>query len=411
MHSQNLALLLSTESNPFLMKFVVISLGVVGIGFLLRLIKQPHVIIYIITGVILGPSVTNVIGDSALIDQLGSLGLVLLLFFIGMEISLPKLIGNWKFSLTGTLIQIFVSVLAVWVIGYFLDWSLARIVTLGFVISLSSTAVVLRILEERNEMETRVGQNALGILLVQDVLIVPMMIILGYMSGEPIHTQDVVLQLVGAVLIIAFVIWLYKKQVIKLPFHKLLKHDHEIQVFFAFGLCFGFAALTGFFGLSTALGAFVAGMLVASSKTTEWFHHSLYPLKVIFLALFFISIGLLIDLQFIWDNLGLISLLVGVIFITNNLITALTARVFKIPWGESFYLGALLSQIGEFSFVLGALAYGSGIITDYAYQITISIISLTLLFSPFWIKISSYFSRDTTIITKAKAALKNQITR
>ncbi len=389
-----IALLASTESNPFLLKFVLISLGVVGIGFLLRLIKQPHVIIYIITGIILGPSVTGWVGDSDLISQLGSLGLVLLLFFIGMEISLPKLIGNWKFSVTGTLIQVIVSVFAVWLIGYFLEWSLARVVTLGFVMSLSSTAVVLRILEERNEMETRVGQNALGILLVQDVLIVPMMIILGYMSGAEVHTNDVIMQLIGAVLIIGMVVWLYKKQEIRLPFHKLLKNDHEIQVFFAFGLCFGFASITGYFGLSTALGAFVAGMLVASSKTTEWFHHSLYPLKVIFLALFFISIGLLIDLQFIWDNIGLIFLLVGVIFLTNNLITALTARLFKIPWGESFYLGALLSQIGEFSFVLGAIAFGSGIITDYAYQITLSVISLTLLFSPFWIKVSSYLQRD-----------------
>jgi len=276
---------------------------------------------------------------------------------------------------------------------------MARIVTLGFVISLSSTAVVLRILEERKEMETRVGQNALGILLVQDVLIVPMMIILGYMSGETIHQEEVILQSIGAVLIVGMMIWLYKKGQIKLPFHKLLKNDHEIQVFFAFGLCFGFAAITGFFGLSTALGAFVAGMVVASSKTTEWFHHSLYPLKVIFLALFFISIGLLIDLQFIWDNVGLIFLLVGVIFLTNNLIIALIARMFKIPWRESFYLGALLSQIGEFSFVLGALAYGSGIITDYAYQITISVISLTLLFSPFWIKVSGSFRREKAPIT------------
>lgn len=392
------ALLASTESNPFLLKFVLISLGVVAIGFLLRLIKQPHVIIYIITGVILGPSVTGWVSDSDLISQLGSLGLVLLLFFIGMEISLPKLISNWKFSVTGTLIQVAFSVLAVWIIGYFLDWSLARVVTLGFVMSLSSTAVVLRILEERNEMETRVGQNALGILLVQDVLIVPMMIVLGYMSGEPVHTEDVIMQLIGAILIIGMVVWIYKRKEIKLPFHKLLKNDHEIQVFFAFGLCFGFASITGYFGLSTALGAFVAGMLVASSKTTEWFHHSLYPLKVIFLALFFISVGLLIDLQFIWDNVGLISILVGIIFFTNNLITALTARMFKLPWGESFYLGALLSQIGEFSFVLGAIAFGSGIITDYAYQITISVISLTLLFSPFWIKVSSNLRRDKASI-------------
>lgn len=382
-------LLLATESNPFLLKFVLISLAVVGVGFLLRLIKQPHVIIYIITGVVLGPSVTGVVEDTELVTSLGSLGLVLMLFFIGMEISLPKLVANWKFSVTGTLIQVIASVAAVWLIGYFLDWSLARIVTLGFVISMSSTAVVLRVLEERNEMETPTGQNALGILLVQDVLIVPMMIILGYLSGAPSDNHQVFLQILGAVLIIALVVFLYRRQVVKLPFHKLLESDHEIQVFFAFGLCFGFASITGFFGLSTALGAFVAGILVASSKTTEWFHDSLYSFKVIFVALFFISIGLLIDLEFIWNNLGLIGLLVGVAFFTNNIINALVARLFKNSWRDSFYLGALLSQIGEFSFVLGAIAYGSGIITEFAYQITLSVISLTLLFSPFWIKILS----------------------
>lgn len=404
-----MSILLITESNPFLMKFVLISLGVVGMAFLLKLIKQPYVIIYIISGIILGPSVTGLVNDTELITSLGSLGLVLLMFFIGMEISLPKLIANWKFSVTGTLVQVIVSVLAVWLIGYFYEWSMPRIITLGFVISISSTAVVLRILAERNEMETRVGQNALGILLVQDILIVPMMIVLGYMSGEKGDSHQVWLQLIGAVLIIGFVIWLYFKKEVKLPFHKLLKNDHEIQVFFAFALCFGFASVSGFFGLSTALGAFVAGMLVASSKTTAWFHDSLFSMKVIFLALFFISIGLMIDVNFIWDNIGMISLLVGVVFVTNNLINSVIARMFGIPWGESFYLGALLSQIGEFSFVLGAIAYGSGIITDFAYQITISVISLTLLFSPFWIQLSARFSRDlTSIHSKEAEALKNQ---
>lgn len=384
------SILLATESNPILLKFVMIAFAVVGIGFLLRLIKQPHVIIYIMTGVILGPSVTGIVStESDMINSLGSLGLMLLLFFIGMEISLPKLVANWKFSVTGTLIQVAASVLAVWAIGYFMDWSTARIVTLGFVISISSTAVVLRILEGRGEMDSKMGQNALGILLVQDVLIVPMMIVLGYMSGEPVDSHMVWLQLIGAVLIVGLLVYLYKKETIKMPFHKQLMKDHEIQVFFAFGLCFGIASITGYFGLSTALGAFIAGIVVASSKTTEWFHHSLYSLKVIFVALFFISIGLLIDLNFIWDNLGLVALLVAATFITNNLINALVARAFGSSWKDSFYLGAILSQIGEFSFVLGAIAYGSGIITDYGYQITLSVISLTLLFSPFWIKVAS----------------------
>ncbi|TRX60480.1 cation:proton antiporter [Fulvivirga sp. M361] len=380
-------ILAAIESNPILLKFLIIAFGVVIMGFLLRMIRQTHVIIYILTGVLIGPYVLELVPDTELISSLGSLGLILLLFFIGMEISLQSLVANWRVSVIGTIFQVILSVLVVWVIGQFFDWPLTRVLTLGFVISISSTAVIVRLLQDSQQMENRVGQNVLGVLLVQDILIVPMLITLGYISGAPTSSSEVILQVVGAVLITAFVIYLLYKKEVKMPFHRLLNKDHEIQVFFAFGLCFGFSAITGFFGLSTALGSFIAGILVATSKSTEWFHDSLYSLKVIFVALFFISVGMLIDVNFLIENWALIAALVLVIFLANNLINSAIMKSFKMSWGDSIYAGALLSQIGEFSFVLGNLAYFNQIINEYGYQMIVCVISLTLLLSPVWIKV------------------------
>jgi len=398
----NKALLLAIESDPMMLRFVSIALGVVLIGFVLRYIKQTHVIIYIITGVVLGPSVSHILDNPGLIHDMGNLGLILLLFFMGMEISLPKLVANWKIAVIGTLVQIFLSVGAVWAIGYLYSWPMARVLTIGFVISLSSTAVVVKLLQENNEMESKVGQAVLGILLVQDIMIVPMLLTLNYISGAQTTTTEVVLQLVGAVLVAGFVVFLLRKPNIKMPFHRLLNKDHEIQVFFAFGLCFGFSALTGFFGLSTALGAFMAGLLVAASKTTQWFHDSLYTLKVIFVALFFISVGMLIDLQFLVNNILAIALLVFAIFLTNNIINALAMRLLKLSWREAIHGGAVLSQIGEFSFVIGNLALLNEFISDMTYQMVVSVISLSLLFSPFWNKLTNRFTHTVALRVKPK---------
>lgn len=384
------------ESNPVLLKFVAIALAVVIVGIILRMLKQTHVIVYIITGVVIGPHVMGIVDDADLIGSLGSLGLVLLLFFIGMEISLPNLVANWKISVIGTILQVIISILAVWLIGQYYDWSLARILTLGFVVSLSSTAVIVKLLQDSGEMDHVVGQNVLGILLVQDVLIVPMLITLNYLSGQETSMTEIWMQIIGGLLLIGFVVFLFFRGEFKLPFHKTLKHDHEIQIFFAFGLCFGFSMITGFFGLSTALGAFVAGIFVATSKSTEWFHKSLYSFKVIFVALFFISIGMLINIKFLWEHIAIILALVGVVLLTNLFINALIMRGFKMSWKDSLYAGALLSQIGEFSFVLGQIAYFNEIITDFAYQMIVAVISLTLLLSPVWIGLTKNITQKST---------------
>ena len=161
--------------------------------------------------------------------------------------------------------------------------------------------------------------------------------------------------------------------------------NQELQLFGALAICLGVALLTGWLGLSTALGAFLAGMLIGIARETKWLHQSLDPFRVVLVALFFVSIGMMVDLQFIADNAGLIALLVVLVLILNTFINGIILRLLGDPWRETLYVGALLAQIGEFGFVLAAVGINSQIISDYGYQLVISIITITLLFSPAWI--------------------------
>lgn len=210
------------------------------------------------------------------------------------------------------------------------DWSLARIVLLGFVISLSSTAV-------------------------------------------------------GATLIVGLGGWLATRERIHLPFSDRLRRDHELQVFAALLSCFGLAFLTGMLQLSTALGAFIGGMLVATARETDWVQHNLEPFRTLFVALFFVSVGLMIDPVFIANHWREIGLLVVAVLITNTFVNAGILRSLDISWRRSLLAGAMLSQIGEFSFILAAAGRQADIITDYAYQTTIAVISISLALSAPWI--------------------------
>lgn len=371
--------------DPIMPYLVGAVLSIVIVGLLMRRLRQPHVVAYLLTGVALGPHGLAFIADEATLDHLGSLGVVLLLFFVGMEVSPRRLISNWRVAVVGTLLQILISVGVVWVIGHFAEWPLARTLLIGFVISLSSTAVVLKILQERGELESDTGQDVLGILLVQDLAIIPMLLILGTFSGESSSLSQVLLQGLGALLFIGLIALIIGRETLHLPLGKMLGDDHEMQIFVALAICFGLALLSGLLGLSTALGAFVGGMLISAARETRWVHHNIEPFRVVFVALFFVSIGMLVDLNFFISHWPQILTLLAVVVLTNTFINAAILRLLGGGWKDSLYAGALLSQIGEFSFVLAAIGIQSNIISHYGYQLTITTIALSLLVSPAWI--------------------------
>ena len=304
--------------DPIIPLIVAIAFGVLVMGALLHRLRQPLLIGYICVGVVLGPHVTGVIVDVHAMERLGEIGLVLLLFFLGTEMSLPRLLSRWRNPFLGTFLQIAASVGVVFLLGKWLDWPLSRSVLLGFVISLSSTAVVLRLLKDRGELDSPTGRDVLMVLLAQDLAVVPMLILLSLLGGALPSAGTLALQVVGAVLVIGLGGWLATREQIRIPLLHWVRQDREFQVFAALLICFGLAFATGLLQLSTALGAFVAGMLVASARETEWVHHSLEPFRTLFVALFFVSVGLLIDLEFIAGHWLQIGLLVAAVLLSNT---------------------------------------------------------------------------------------------
>lgn len=360
-------------------------LAILVLGFALRALGQPQIVGYLIAGLAIGPHGLALLEDPDLIGRIGGMGLIVLLFFIGMEVSPGALLSRWRLAIFGVTAQVAATVGLIWLVGLFFDWSFPQVVLFGFVIALSSTAVVLKLLNDWKELDTQTGQNVLVTLIAQDMALIPMIIVIGVMSGEPISAGELVAQLIGAAVLIGIAAWVFTREHVKLPFADKLTADHELQVFVALILCFGLALISGELGLSTALGAFVAGLVVSSALETDWVHQSLEPFRVVFVAVFFVSVGMLIDLEYMRENLALVGLLVFFIVLVNTALNAVILRVLGSSWRRAAYAGALLSQIGEFSFILAAMAHTNRMLPDDEYRLIVAVIAISLVLSPAWI--------------------------
>ncbi len=372
------------ELDPLLVGIVAVALGAFIAGTVLHWFRQPHAIGYIIIGVILGS--TGFVQNNDLLTQFANLGIVLLMFFIGTKVSLPKLLKKWKIAVVGTLLQIILTVIVIWIFGSYFNWPFSKVLLFSFVVSLSSTAIVLKLLSDWNELHTKVGQNVLGILLVQDIALIPMLLVLDFVSAGKLNPYSLIPQIIGGVLIVLLLVRIAKKKATHLPIVKKYARDGEMQVFAALLVCFGFALFSGLLGLSTAIGAFIAGIYVGSSKETKWIRKSLDSMHIVLVALFFVYIGLLIDIGFIRENILTILLIVISVLILNTILNAGILLWLRVSLPESIYAGALLSQIGEFSFLLMTIGFNLGLIVEQGYHLMLATIAITLLITPFWIQ-------------------------
>lgn len=371
--------------DPILLQFVGALLVILAMALLSRVLNQPHVVGYILAGVLLGPAGFDFFREYELVGRMGEIGVVLLLFFIGMETTPRQLLANWRITFVGTGLQVAASVGLMLAIGMWLDWPVGRSVLMGFVISLSSTAVVLNYLRDKNRAQTKLGRDALGVLLAQDMLLIPMLLVIALIAGSGADPETLALQGAGALLAIGLLAWMTFGRIVRLPLARFLRRDRELQVFLAFGLCLGFALVFGLFQLSSALGAFLAGMLVGVARETNWVRHRLEPFRVMFVALFFVSVGLLVDLPFIVENFWLVGGVTLAVFVGNTCINTAIFRTLGESWGYALFAGAHLAQIGEFSFVLAAAGAAQDLIPDFTHKLVIAVIALTLVLSPAWI--------------------------
>ncbi|MFT7518933.1 MAG: CPA2 family monovalent cation:H+ antiporter-2 [Kiritimatiellia bacterium] len=369
--------------DPLLPTLVLCLSIVIALAIGLRKLGQPTPVVYLFAGVLMGPWVLGLLPDRGFMLRAGEFGVILLLFFLGTEISVPDLAKNWRVPLIGTSLQIGASVLVAFGIGALYDWPIQRSLLLGFVVALSSTAVVLNVLRDRGEDKTPIGRDVISILLAQDLALAPMLIVLALATGATPHVTEVGLQVAGVVGMGALVVFAIKKG-LRLPFISHVRADPEIRVFGALLLATVMALLSGLAHLSTAFGAFIGGLLVGATKEVEWVHHSLDPLRVLLVAAFLVAIGATVDVSFVAQHLGEVLGLAFIAMVANTIVNTLSLRLLGRTWRNSLYGGALLAQIGEFSFVLAAIGYQSGAISDAGHQLAMSVIAVTLTLGAAW---------------------------
>lgn len=360
-----------------------------GLGFL-RL-RQPPLVGFILAGVALGPTGFGFIADSANVTLLAEMGVIVLLFFIGMELSIRAFILSLRQALLVAGGQIGVSVGVALLIAAISGKPLAEGLILGFVVALSSTVVAMKMLDDRGALRSETGRIAVGVLIAQDIAVVPMLILVtslgGADSGEIGVLQIAVKMLLAIGLLGGLLWWLGRRGKLRLPFSEAIQDKVEILALGALAVCFSAAALSGVAGMSPAYGAFLAGIVIGNSTLRSRVIPVIEPIQSVLLVAFFLSIGLLIDLTFMAEHLFLVLSLAIVVIAAKTVLNIALLRRTGSPPQVALVAGLSMSQIGEFSFVLAAAGLSAGALDLDAYRIAIAVTALSLLVSPLWVSI------------------------
>lgn len=346
-------------------------------------VKQPLILGYILAGIVIGPFTTGFIKDLHEIELLAEIGVALLLFALGLEFSINELKPVRKIALIGTHIQILLTMGTGFCIGKYMGWSTASALWLGALISLSSTMVTLKTLMSRGLMGTLSSRVMIGMLIIQDLAVIPMMIILPQLSNPKAGLPLLTMAIVKSVIFSVSMFYLGRKL---LPyFLKLVAQLNSKELFIlsitAIGLGIGY--VTYLFGLSFAFGAFVAGMVLSESDYGHQALSDIIPLRDIFGLLFFTSVGMLLDPAFLLNNWGQVLLLVLAISIFKGAIFYGLTRLFGYINIVPIAVGLSLFQVGEFSFVLARVGLETASISNTMYSLVLAISVLSMVLTPF----------------------------
>jgi CPA2 family monovalent cation:H+ antiporter-2 len=356
-------------------------------GLALQRIRQPPIVGYILAGVVLGPAGAGLVARSEEVTTLAELGVVLLLFLIGMELSLRAFVRVLRPAGLTAAGQIAASLAVSFAFGWVLGWTYAQSLLLGFIIAMSSTAVALKILEDLGELHSRIGEITVGVMIAQDIAVVPMLILVDSLGGAAPPGFVVAFRMVIAIAFLAgFIVMLGRRGEITLPFTEMVRGRVDLLTLTALAFAFIAASTTGVLGLSPAYGAFLAGLVIANSTMRTEAIRVTEPIQSVLLVVFFLSIGLLIDTRFIWAHLGSVLLFVIGVIALKTALNVWLLRMVGTPWEQAFPGGLIMAQIGEFSFILAAVGLANGAITAEGYRYAIAVIAISLLVSPFWMR-------------------------
>lgn len=377
-----------------ILKEVVIILGLsVLIILLFQRFKMPAILGFLLTGIIAGPNGFGLIKASHEVEILAETGIIFLLFVIGIEFSLKGLARIRKTVLIGGSLQVGGTILLTTLGAYWLGLPAEQAIFMGFLISLSSTAIVLKLLSEQGKMKTQQGRIALGILIFQDIIVVPMILVTPLLAGNSSDLMMTLLLMVGKfVLVVGLLILLARFVVPKILYFVVKTNSRELFILTTVVLCFATAWLTSSVGLSLALGAFFAGLIISESDYSHQATANILPFREIFISFFFVSIGMLLDIRYFFDHFWLLILFtIGVILLKMSIVT-LTVLIKKYPVRIAFISAFTLFQVGEFSFLLSTIGIKNSLITAEVYQTFLVVSILTMAITPFLMGYSEVLS-------------------
>lgn len=360
------------------------------VNYLFTRIKVPTIIGYLLTGILVGPKLMGIIKAPQEIELMAEIGVVLLLFMIGMEFSLNHLFRIRRRVFLGGFLQLSLTTLVTALLAhaYDLDWKAS--VFIGFLTALSSTAIVLKILQDRSEITSNYGRTVLGILIFQDVILVPLMLFTPFLGGAEIdYSGQLVLLGVKSIIIIGFLYvgnrWLMPKLLHKIA----MTRNQELFMMIVLLICLAVALATYQMGMPLAFGAFLAGLMISESEYSHDAFGNLITFRDTFTSFFFVSIGMLLDLSFVAEHAVIILLTVIAVVFLKLIVGVLTAFLLGHTFKGTILVGVALSQVGEFSFILAKMGKDYSILDNYFYQLFLAVAIITMSLSPFMIQLGS----------------------
>ena len=372
---------------PFLGEIVALLVVSVATVYLCTRLHLVPIIGFLLAGVVIGPGALGLVEDQELIDGMAEVGVMLLLFTIGVEFSLEKLARIRRFIFVGGGLQtgLTVGVVTLVALAFGVPWQTGLFT--GCLVALSSTAIVLSLLAERGETDAPNGQLSLAVLIFQDLAIVLMVLLVPLLGGAEGTAFEALLALGEALLVVVLAIVLARKAVPWLLERVVRTRRQELFLLTVVAICFGTAWATSLAGVSLALGAFLAGLVVSESRYSAWALSEVLPLRTLFNAVFFVAVGMLLDLGFLLQNLPVVLAVAGGVLLLKAAITAGSVLVLGYPLRIAVVVGLALAQIGEFSFVLERAGRTSGLspagLGEAGEQTFIAVTVLLMILTPF----------------------------
>ncbi len=359
-------------------------------GMVARRLRQPVLLGYLLAGIAIGPFGLGLVRDPEQVRALAAIGVILLLFTVGLELSLGELKRIGRVATLGRPVAIVLTTGLGLAIGMLLGWPLPQAIAFGFLISVTSTVIILKTLTERGELNSMHGRIMIGYTLMDDLAAVLMIIILPAL-GEPGRdllpvlgsaALKIVLFLVAVLLLVRWVVpWFIR--------HVAERRSRELFLLFVVTSCLGTAYLAHLSGLSPAIGAFIAGLVISQSEFAHQALGDITPLRDMFAAIFLVSIGMLMNLRLVAENLPILGIIVLTVVLSRLIIFPIITWLFGYGGKTALLVGAGMAPLGEFSFIMAVAGVKAGVISEHLSSLIIASAIITMVLTPFNLRLVS----------------------